>query len=103
MEFKPADPEWIRKQLEGHTDILTPAIKRSEEYYKSKTCPSCGSPTYAVLDIKNPFSSDGLTPKCLLQCSYCPTLFEPDTGILVETGEAYEPLPTVSDLFVQED
>jgi len=102
MEFKPADPEWLRKQLEGQQDILTAAAERANEYYKSKTCPECGSPTYPVLDTKNPFMADGLTPKCLLQCTYCKTLFEPDTEIRVETGEAYEPLATVADLYVQD-
>lgn len=102
MEFQPADPEWIRKMLEGRKSVLEQLSKEDDAHYASKSCPSCGAAMYPVVDSNNPFVPGRITPKCLLQCTYCKTMIEPDTGIIVKTGEAYEPVPTVADLFIGE-
>ncbi len=103
MEFLPADPDKIRKLLEGRESVLEERLKEDERYYASKTCPECNASCFAVLDEKQPFTSGRLTPKCLLHCTSCKTIFEPDTGVIVKTGEAYRPVPTATDIFVRND
>lgn len=100
MEFQTRDQDEIRKLLEGHESVLAKTIEEDEAYYASKICPSCGAPTYQVPDARQPFIPGRLTPRCLLHCTQCKTLFEPDTGIILESGESYEPMPTVADIFI---
>ena len=43
MEFQPADPDEIRRLLEGHKSVLAEKVAEDEAYYASKVCPECGA------------------------------------------------------------
>jgi hypothetical protein len=98
MGFTPADPKEMKKLLKGRKSLLLERVERENKQLEGKVCPECGSPTYPVLRGPGPF-----TLQVLLQCTYCKVLFEPDTGIIVKFGEAYEPMPVRTDLFVNAD
>ena len=101
-EFEEADQEWLKKVLEPYKSTVDQAAKDNMEYFASKTCPGCGSPMYPVKDVSHSRTDGLISTKFLLHCTYCRTVIEPDTGIIVKSGEAYEPLPTIADLFIEE-
>lgn len=100
--FQTADPKKMRLLLEGHESLLIPEITRLHELYASKVCPECGSPCRVAVDSDRPFKPGQATPNVLLHCTYCRAVIEPETDIIVKFGEAYEPLPTPADLFINE-
>jgi len=84
MLFKPMKREDVLKALEGCEDVLTPAIRAHEEYFKKLNCPHCqGDKCFPFVDPKHPFRDDDLLPNYLARCSSCGIEFEPYTGIQV--------------------
>jgi len=100
--FRTADPDEMRRQLEGHESLLIPEVARLHERYASMTCPECDSPCRPVINTDRPFKPGQVTPNVLLHCNHCKAIFEPETKIIIRFGEAYDPLPTPADLFVNE-
>jgi len=96
MEFQPEDPDKIRKLLEGHQSVLADKVAEDEKYYAGKACPFCGSKCVPLVDSTTPFIPGRLTPKCNLQCMSCGTLFEPDTGIVIEEGVPLDEVPDIT-------
>ncbi len=86
MLFKPMKPEDVRKALEGQTDILGPAAKQSEDFFKRLTCPTCGSDVMPIVNAKKPFRDGEVLPNYLGKCKKCGVEFEPTTGIQVTMG-----------------
>jgi hypothetical protein len=85
MIFKTMKKEDVVKALEGHTDILTEAIKRHEDYFRRLSCVSCGGDVIAVVNPHKLFRENEVLPNYLAKCKACGCEFEPYTKILVKS------------------
>lgn len=91
MIFKTLPATVIRKALEGHNDILSPAQKEHEAFFRRLKCPSCGGDVMPVIHPvmnqetgqRSPFRAGSVLPNYLGKCKVCETEFEPYTGIQV--------------------
>ena len=85
MILKPMDPEAIRRALEGHENVLTPAAQKQADLFKSLSCPSCGSGVTPYLDPQALFRPGEALPRYLARCTSCGCEFEPNTGIQINS------------------
>lgn len=91
MIFKTLPAVAVRKALEGQEDVITPAVKDHEAFFKRLSCPSCGGEVMPVVHpvmnretgTRSPFRSGSVLPNYLAKCKICETEFEPHTGIQV--------------------
>lgn len=83
MIFKPMKPEAVRKALEGHKDILKPAMEEIDRYFKNVKCPSCKGECMKIVDARTPFREGAMLPNFLGKCKSCGVEFEPYTGIQI--------------------
>lgn len=83
MIFKPMKQEDVRKALEGQENILEPAVKQHEAFFKQLSCPSCGGEVMPIVNPRKPFKEGSILPNYLGRCKVCTTEFEPQTGIQV--------------------
>jgi DNA-directed RNA polymerase subunit RPC12/RpoP len=84
MIFKPMKREEVLKLLEGQEDVLTPAIRAHEEYFKKLLCPYCsGDRCMPFVDPRRPFREGDLLPNYLARCTTCGTEFEPYTKLQI--------------------
>jgi hypothetical protein len=90
MNFKPMDPEEIRRILEEtdasgakvHQDILTPLIAKEEAVFQRASCPNCRGPSHeAFVDPSRPFIAGSALPHRLLRCVECKTEYDAYTGM----------------------
>ena len=81
MIFKTMKPEDIRKTLEGHENIIDPAVKELESFFKRLSCPKCGGEVMAIVNARKPFKQNEILPNYLAKCKTCECEFEPYTGI----------------------
>ncbi len=93
--FKELDPEVIRKALEGEADILTPALKKEEAFFRNYPCPRCDSASHETfVNARTPFTAGALLSNKLLRCLECRTEFDPGTGLITRvTTESDSPSP----------
>jgi len=93
MIFKTLPTETVRKALEGQEDVLTPALKEHEAFFKRLSCLSCGGEVMPVIHPvmdketgqRSPFRAGNVLPNYLAKCKVCETVFEPYTGIQVSS------------------
>ncbi len=83
MIFKTMSPDDARKALEGQEDILTPAVREVDEYFKRLSCPACGSECMKFVDGRRLFREGALLPNYLARCKTCEVEFEPYTKIQI--------------------
>jgi len=91
MIFKTLPHEVVLKALEGQEDILTPAQKENEAFFRRLSCVSCGGEVMPIIHPvmnketgqRSPFRAGGVLPNYLAKCKVCETEFEPYTGIQV--------------------
>lgn len=84
--FTEMDPDFIRKALEGHTDVLSDAVKKEEAFFRNSTCPACGDRELtAFVNAANPFTVGALLPNKLLRCVKCETEFDPYSRFITKT------------------
>jgi hypothetical protein len=85
--FKELDPEVTRKLLEGYEDELTPAVIAQEAFYRQFVCKRCGKKCQKEFVRGHVFTdSSGLVPRACLRCTTCNCLFDPHSGLILETG-----------------
>lgn len=94
--FVPMDPTEVWRAVEPLRDELTPAHKAYQAFLRQFRCPRCKldslQPRY---DGRHAFGGDALIPRALLRCQYCELLLEPDTGLILNHGNAAkQPSPT---------
>jgi len=91
MNFKPMDPEEIRRILDEtdssgvkvHQDILTPLASKEETVFRYSSCPNCrGLSHEAFVDPSRPFVSGSALPHRLLRCVECKTEYDAYTGLI---------------------
>lgn len=84
--FSELDPELAWKLIEGYEDTLSPEAKAQEAFYRQFRCPRCKQPMNKEFDGRHAFSGDSLVARALLRCGGCDLLLEPDTGLVLESG-----------------
>jgi len=81
--FHELDPDAVRKLLEGHENVIKPAVERELSFFRSIPCPACqGTETEARINPKRPFVKGSILPNKLLHCLHCGAEFEPDTKLI---------------------
>lgn len=91
MIFKTLPLEVVLKALKGQEDILTPAQKEHETFFRRLNCVSCGGEVMPIINPvmntetgqRSPFRAGDVLPNYLAKCKTCNTEFEPYTGIQV--------------------
>lgn len=87
MDLKLVDPRITAKLLEGLEDTITSAAEAREKFYRKQSCPYCGG--NAMTKTCNPrtlFRPDDPLPRYQLRCQNCGCLFDPHSGIVLESG-----------------
>jgi hypothetical protein len=81
--FREMDLEQVQKLLEGHENVIAPAIEKEQTFMKSVPCPSCRAyETEARVNPKRPFTQFSILANKLLVCLACGTEFDPFLGII---------------------
>lgn len=81
------DPRITAKLIEGYKDIITPAAKKREAFYKAQDCPNCGGNALTKCgDATTIFRSGDFLPRYTLTCDNCDCLFDPHSGIILSLG-----------------
>lgn len=92
MNFKPMDPNEVWRLLEAtdaagkkiHEDLITPALKKEEAFFRTVSCPSCGGYSHTpFLNPRRPFAPGSVLPNRLLRCLECETEFDPNTRLVL--------------------
>lgn len=83
--FHEMDPDVIRKLLEGHENVIAPAVEKEQALMSSSPCPVCkGTETEARVNAKRPFIKGKILPNKLLHCLHCGAEFDPGTGLILK-------------------
>ncbi len=81
MIFKTMKTEDILEALEGHENILDPAVKENERFFNTLSCVDCGGDVYPIVNPKKLFNEGALLPNFWAKCKLCGVEFEPHTKI----------------------
>lgn len=81
--FKPMKREDVLKALEGQPNILAPAVKENEAFFRRLSCPSCQGEVMPIVNARAPFREGHILPNYLAKCKNCGIEFEPYTGIQI--------------------
>lgn len=84
MVFQEMKPEDARKAMEGHPDVLAPALEQHKEYFKRLSCHRCGGDVLATVNTAQLFKNNVNLPNYLAKCKTCGCEFEPYTQIEVK-------------------
>ncbi len=85
--FKPMNKKDVLKALEGHKNILAPAVEQNERFFKSLSCPMCRGDVMPLINTRQLFKPGELLPNYLGKCKTCGCEFEPYTGVIVARPE----------------
>ena len=88
--FNELDPEVVRKLLEGHENVIAPAVAKEQELLSSSTCPACNSGSVRTgINPKLPFVKGQILPNKLGTCLECGAEFDPRSRVILKrpTGE----------------
>lgn len=90
MHFKEMDPELVLKAIEGYENELEPAKKVQDAFYRQIRCVRCGSGHLEkhFLGVGHSFNAEAgeLLPRHGMRCTVCKCVFDPHSGLVVETG-----------------
>jgi len=84
--FEEMDPELALRLIEGHEDELLTEAKKQDSFYRQFQCPSCKVGLDREIDSKICFRGDTLLAKALLRCGLCGYLIDPETQIILASG-----------------
>lgn len=86
--FVELDPAEVTKALEGQQDVLSDLRKQQDEFYASRSCPSCGSTehTREFHSVTHAYGQGAVLPRWVLRCRKCTCLFDPHSNILLTRG-----------------
>lgn len=77
------DPKDVRKALEGHENVLEPALEEMKRYFRFLSCVNCGGEVYPFVDARQLFKPGAVLPNYMARCKACGAEFEPYTKIEV--------------------
>ena len=87
--YKELDPEMAWKAIEGHENILSPAAKAQEAFYRQFRCPRCRQGLEKEFDPRHTYADpDSIVARALLRCGNCSYLIDPHSDIVLEYGDA---------------
>ena len=98
--FKEMDPEVAWRLIEGYQDELTPEAKKQEAFYRQFRCQNCRTELQQEIDAKTCFRNGAILPKALLRCALCGYLIDPETRIILSSGnpaQVPEELPIIGE------
>lgn len=84
--FKEMDPEVAMKAIEGYENTLEREASEFDALYRSKKCHRCHSDLHKEFDSRHVFSQGTQIGRALLRCSFCRSLVDPFTNIILDTG-----------------
>jgi hypothetical protein len=88
MPFIEMDPELAAKAIEGYQNELESENRKLEAFYRQFRCKRCQGPVRKET-LANHCFADGetLVPRAVLRCEQCSCLFDPFSGLVLETGD----------------
>lgn len=95
--FKEMDPDLIRELIQGHENVIAPAVEKEQAFLQTISCIVCGSSADAQMNAKRPFVKGSILVKKTMVCVTCKAEFDPETGVISKppspTGQI-DPLPS---------
>ncbi len=98
--FQEMDPELALRLIEGYQDELSPEAKKQETFYRQFRCKNCQTELQQEIDAKTCFRNGAILPKALLRCALCGYLVDPETGLILSSGnpaKVPEEIPIIGD------
>lgn len=86
--------EELKSITNGVEDILTPALRKKDEFFKNLTCPTCGSKCMSEVTLEHLTNPSEPVPYGHARCTACRCLFNPDTKLILEVGKQSEAVDT---------
>lgn len=84
--FKELDPGVAMRMVEGYQDDLSTEARVQDAFYRQFQCPNCNVELQREIDAKTCFRGGSLLPKALLRCGLCGYLIDPNTRIVLSSG-----------------
>lgn len=86
MHFKTLDPEIAWKSIEGYHNELVDEQKALDAFYRQFTCPMCQGNCHKETLAAHVFADKAtLVQRSVLRCDKCKCLFDPHTGLIIDT------------------
>lgn len=87
MHFKAMDPELVWKSIEGYHNELVGEQKALDAFYRQFVCPLCKGNCSKEMLASHAFSDkETLVARSVLRCEVCQCLFDPHTGLVIDTN-----------------
>lgn len=83
--FKEMDPALASRLIEGYQDELSAEARVQDAFYRQFVCPNCQVELQREIDAKTCFQG-GLIARALLRCGLCGYLIEPESKIILSSG-----------------
>lgn len=83
MIFKPMKASDVRKAIEGQENVIVPAVKERDDFFRKLACPNCGGECMPFLDPDKMWKEGAILPRTLARCKACGCDFEPYSGIQI--------------------
>ena len=88
MHYVTMDPELVRKSVEGIDDELAGEVKKLEAFYRQFRCTRCKGALHKEFLPQHMYADpDCHVARAVLRCNLCKSLFDPFSGIILETGD----------------
>ncbi len=84
--FREMDPADVLRAIEGYQDELTCEREEQRKLNESIVCPRCRDGMTEEGCGNHPFGGRWTIPKKLLRCPSCKMLLDPDTNLILESG-----------------
>lgn len=82
------DPDVVKKLIEGHEDVIAPAVAQEQATLGGSTCPFCQGPMDARVNPKRPFIKGKVLPNKVLVCLQCEAEVDLHSKIVVKMPTA---------------
>ena len=76
-----------QRLIQGVPDILTPLAESRTSGIKRMQCPRCGSSMGPSLYVPAVFSEHDPLPRTVAKCPECGSIIDPQTQIVLHTGD----------------
>jgi hypothetical protein len=87
MKFRPLPPGLAQRLIQGIPDELTPLSERRTALIKSMPCPRCRASMSPQLYARAVFSEHDPLPRTMAYCQECGVTIDPQTNIVLDTGD----------------
>lgn len=84
--FKEMNPEIALRLIQGYDDELSSEARVQDAFYRQFRCANCDVELQREIDAKTCFRGGSLLPKAILRCALCGYAIDPDTRIIISSG-----------------